>query len=64
MNKSLIQESFDKLKRYCEEENFKGWDPYDGLNSQIFNAIPFLNKSRLIRLLWIQFFKQIGRAHV
>ena len=58
MNKSLIQESFDKLKRYCEEENFKGWDPYDGLNSQIFNAIPFLNKSRLIRLLWIQFFKR------
>ena len=32
----LVTESFIKLKNYCEEENFKGWDPYDGLNSRFF----------------------------
>ena len=26
--------SFKKLKQYCEDEGFKGWDPYDGLNSK------------------------------
>ena len=34
-------ESFKKLKTYCEVEKFKGWDPYDGLNSRIFQALPF-----------------------
>ena len=28
--------SFQKLKSYCEAENYAGWDPYDGLNSKIF----------------------------
>ena len=30
-----IDNSFNKLKTYCEKEQFKGWDPYDGLNSKI-----------------------------
>jgi rhamnogalacturonyl hydrolase YesR len=53
-----FDESFNKLKRYCEKENFKGWDPYDGLNSSLFQALPFLPKSRFFRLAWIQFFKR------
>lgn len=36
--------SFSALKSYCEQEHFKGWDPYDGLNSKVFQAIPFLKK--------------------
>ena len=52
-----IVESFSKLQKYCEAEDFKGWDPYDGLNSRIFNAVPLLNKSALCRLIMIQFFK-------
>lgn len=28
--------SFRLLKEYCENEGFKGWDPYDGLNSKVF----------------------------
>ena len=28
--KSLI-DSFIRLKSYCETEDYKGWDPYDGL---------------------------------
>lgn len=50
-------DSFKKLKEYCEKENFKGWDPYDGLNSKIFNAF-YLNKVQFFRLAWIQLFKR------
>jgi hypothetical protein len=50
--------SFDKLKAYCESESFKGYDPYDGLNSYVFQKIPFLAKNRIARLLWIQAFKR------
>lgn len=52
-----IKESFKKLKAYCESENFKGWDPYDGLNSKIFNSTGFQNWD-LARLAWIQGFKR------
>lgn len=50
--------SFKKLKSYCEKEQFKGWDPYDGLNSKVFQAVPFLKKSALCRLVMIQGFKR------
>ena len=50
--------SFNRLKKYCEEEQFKGWDPFDGLNSKVFQKLIFLNKKRLIRLAWIQAFKK------
>ena len=36
----LVNKAFISLKEYCEAENFKGWDPYDGLNSKIFQATP------------------------
>ena len=45
------------LKRFCEEEDYKGWDPYDGLNSKLFQATPF-KKSALSRLILIQTFKR------
>ncbi|MDC0957662.1 delta-aminolevulinic acid dehydratase [Flavobacteriaceae bacterium] len=49
--------SFLKLKAYCEKEQYKGWDPYDGLNSKIFNALPFKHWD-IARLAWIQGFKR------
>ncbi|KIA96294.1 delta-aminolevulinic acid dehydratase [Flavobacterium sp. KMS] len=52
-----LDKSFLKLKSYCEYQNFKGWDPYDGLNSKIFNALPF-KQWDLARLAWIQGFKR------
>lgn len=52
------QDSFIRLRTYCEFENYKGWDPYDGLNSKAFRAFPFLNKSALCRLVVIQGFKR------
>jgi rhamnogalacturonyl hydrolase YesR len=53
-----VHESFRKLADYCEKENYKGYDPYDGLNSSLFRSIPFLSKNRLARLTWIQAFKR------
>ena len=50
--------SFIKLKNYCESDGFKGWDPYDGLNSRVFQAIPFLKNSAICRLIVIQGFKR------
>ncbi len=49
--------AFKKLKKYCERHNYKGWDPYDGLNSKFFQSLP-LKKWDLARLIWIQFFKR------
>ena len=51
-----LDSSFLKLKAYCEDENFKGWDPYDGLNSKLFQITP-LKHWRFARLAWIQAFK-------
>ena len=38
-------------------ESFKGCDPFDGLNSKLFQWMPGL-KSGIFGLAWIQFFKQ------
>mgnify|MGYP000359713909 CR=1 FL=1 len=52
-----IDSSFNSLKSYIEAQNFRGWDPYDGLNSKIFQATP-LKHWDLARLAWIQAFKR------
>lgn len=52
-----LLDSFLQLKKYCENENYKGWDPYDGLNSEIFQSTP-LKRWSLARLAWIQVFKR------
>ena len=54
----FILTSFESLKSYCEREQYKGWDPYDGLNSRLFQALPLLKKSALCRLFVIQAFKR------
>lgn len=54
----IVEKSFDKLEHYCREEDFKGWDPYDGLNSHLFQSIPIISKTRIARLIWIQTFKR------
>lgn len=55
--KSLI-DSFIRLKSYCETEDYKGWDPYDGLNSKVANALLPLKHSAILRLCIIQGFKR------
>lgn len=53
-----VVESLSKLQKYCEAEDFKGWDPYDGLNSRLFKTAPFLKNSAFCRLAMIQLFKR------
>jgi hypothetical protein len=55
----VATESLKKLISYCEQEEYKGYDPYDGLNSRLFQSLPVLPKSRLPRLAWIQLFKRL-----
>ena len=49
-------DSIKKLEIYCYQEGYLGWDPYDGMNSKIFQLIP-LKRWDVFRLIWIQFFK-------
>lgn len=55
---SKIKKSLDHLISYCTKEEFKGYDPYDGLNSTLFQSLPLVSRSRLLRLIWIQGFKR------
>lgn len=55
---NILLTSFLRLKYYCESEHFKGWDPYDGLNSKLFRVLPFLKNIALCRLVVIQGFKR------
>ncbi|MFM9839144.1 MAG: delta-aminolevulinic acid dehydratase [Cyclobacteriaceae bacterium] len=52
-----IEKGFSLLMSYLEKEAYKGWDPYDGLNSKVFQSLPIKN-IRLARLAWIQLFKR------
>jgi len=53
----MIEESFARLRAYCEAEDYTGWDPYDGLNSALFQATPF-RKWDIARLVLIQLCKR------
>jgi hypothetical protein len=45
-----------KLLDYCRANDWAGYDPYDALNSKLFDALPFLN-SRLPRIALTQVLK-------
>jgi len=51
---------YDALFSYCAAENFAGWDPFDGLNSRIFQASP-LKYFALSRLAFLQMVKRSAR---
>lgn len=57
MKDVTIEQSFALLKAYVEAKDYKGWDPFDGLNSTFFQKSP-LRHFKLARLAWIQFFKR------
>lgn len=58
MNNQVFKYSFKRLKNYCEKEKYKGWDPYDGLNSKVAHWILPLKHSAILRLIVIQGFKR------
>ena len=45
------------LWKWCRAQGFAGYDPYDALNSRLFQATPF-KRSRTSRLAWTQFHKR------
>lgn len=51
-------QSFKLLHKFCKKEAYKGYDPYDGLNSTLFQSLPLVSKNRYAKLAWIQFFKR------
>jgi hypothetical protein len=48
---------YEQLLSWCREHDFAGHDPFDALNSHLFQATPFA-KSRNARLLWTQLVKR------
>ena len=57
----IIESSLTKLQDYLEApskpDRYKGFDPFDGLNSKRF-ASSFFNSSRIARLIWLQLNKK------
>lgn len=51
---------YDQLFAWCEAEDFAGYDPFDGLNSRVFQASP-LKYFTVPRLVWLQMVKRSGR---
>ncbi len=52
MDDARFREVSDRILAWAEERNFRGTDPYDGLNSR--RLAPILGRSRLLRLGVIQ----------
>lgn len=55
--KPELENVYDRLFSYCESKGFAGYDPFDGLNSRVFQATP-LRKLRVARLAWLQMVKR------
>src|ERR1051325_11758293 len=53
----LFQTAYDELLSWCRTRDFAGHDPFDALNSRLFQATP-LTQSRNARLLWTQLVKR------
>lgn len=57
MINSTTQQAFEDLFRWCRQHNFAGHDPFDALNSRLFQATPFRH-SASARFLWTQTLKR------
>ena len=56
-SQSLFQTAHDELFSWCRQHDFAGHDPFDALNSRVFNATP-LAQSRNARLIFTQIVKR------
>ncbi|MGM0589766.1 MAG: delta-aminolevulinic acid dehydratase [Bacteroidota bacterium] len=52
-----VEDSLKRLENYVLRENYKGYDPYDALNSPLFN-LPFFNSNKLVRFVAQQIVKR------
>jgi len=56
-SQSLFQTAYDELFSWCRQRDFAGHDPFDALNSRLFQATP-LAQSRNARFIWTQLIKR------
>lgn len=56
-SQSLFQTAYDELFSWCRQHNFAGHDPFDALNSRVFQSTP-LAQSRNARFIWTQLVKR------
>jgi hypothetical protein len=52
-----FEDAYSQLLSWCRANDFAGHDPFDALNSAIFQSSPFA-RSRNARLIWTQFVKR------
>lgn len=59
LNKSYseLERAYSGLAAWCQTRGYAGHDPFDALNSRLFQATP-LKSSRIARLAWTQLFKR------
>src|SRR2546421_282949 len=48
---------YDRVRAWCRARGYAGHDPFDALNSRLFQSTPF-RRSRLARLAWTQLLKR------
>jgi hypothetical protein len=53
----MLQSIYDQLFAWCQEHDFAGHDPFDALNSRLFQSTP-LARSRNARFIWTQLAKR------
>lgn len=54
---SEIESAYKSLVEWCRKHSYAGYDPFDALNSRLFQATP-LKHSRTARIIWTQLFKR------
>jgi hypothetical protein len=52
-----IERAYRELAAWCRGQDYAGHDPFDALNSRLFQSTP-LRRSRAARILWTQLFKR------
>lgn len=52
-----LKTTYDRLYAYCANRDFAGHDPFDGLNSDVFQRLP-LKELRIARLAFLQIVKR------
>lgn len=52
-----VWKSLEKLRTYIEANDFKGYDPYDALNSPVLKVVS--SRSKYLRIFFIQLFKKL-----
>jgi hypothetical protein len=57
MHDPTLEQVFDDLFQWCRRHDFAGFDPFDALNSRVFQSTPFRH-SRTARLIWTQALKR------